>query len=68
MNLSRHNQLAWKKMISKTHYLSEDWIATSLACDYCGATLLENTYIIYMSYPPQKMYKCPNCGWTGAGF
>lgn len=67
-NLSRHNQLTYKKITERTHYLSDDWIATNIACDYCGAILLENIRIIYTSSPPQKMYHCPKCEWTGAGF
>lgn len=41
---------------------------TNIECPECGTLIYKDVGIALATYPPQRRYKCLECGWTGASY
>ena len=39
-----------------------------VACPKCGCAIYRNDSIVLVSNPPQRQYRCFECGWVGSAF
>ena len=45
-----------------------DYTQVDVACPKCGKAIYINNTLVLTSNPPQRQYRCFECGWTGSSF
>ena len=56
----KNQQLEVNKYMNHAMYTQTD-----IECPECGAFIYKNTTFTLASYPPQQLFRCMECGWSG---
>lgn len=62
----------WEEYINENIYNEniygehgERYTPVNVKCPECGKPLYKRTDIVLASFPPQYVYRCIECGWSG---
>ena len=56
--------IEWNEYRPDEH-VHNDYQDTLIKCPSCGNFVKRYIRMVFLTYPPEYRYDCPNCGWSG---